>query len=83
MGGHRKLILAHGTLLNIEARETEHLLLESAEILVGELTQEHLFRKTRITRIAVTVLHGSHTLVELITGDTQGITELQRVKATL
>ena len=70
MGCHGILVLTDGTFLYIEARKTEHLLLEDAKVLVGELAQEHLFRKARVTRITVTVLHGCHTLVELFTRDT-------------
>ena len=34
MGGYRELILAHAAFLYIEPRETEHLLLKEAEVLV-------------------------------------------------
>ena len=80
MGCHVIGVLTDSTLLHVEAGEAEHLLLEHAEILIGQLTHEQLLRITRIARIAVAVLHRGHTTVELVTGDAEGMTELQRVK---
>ena len=41
----RRLILAYAAALNIKSGESEHLLLEVAELLVAELTHKELLRK--------------------------------------
>ena len=79
MRRYRKLILSHATFLYIEARETEHLLLKQAKVLIGKLAYEELLRKARITGIFVAVLHHCHTVIKLFLGDTQCLTELCRV----
>ena len=80
MGCYRILILPHGSLLGIEAWETEHLLLEDTEVLIGELAHEELLGIARIAGILITVFHRSHTHVELLLGNTQGLAELHRIK---
>ena len=43
MGSIGIFVLADAALLDIEAREAVHLLLQHTEVVVGELTPEHLF----------------------------------------
>ena len=81
MGSYRILILAHRSFLGIETRKAEHLLLENAIVLIGELTHKELLRIARITRVLIAVFHRCHTHIELFLGDTQGLTELHRVKS--
>ena len=83
MGAHRILILAHAALLNIEARETEHLLLKDTEILIRELAHEYLLGETRIARITVAVLDSCHATVEFLTGNAKCLAELKGIEATL
>ena len=83
MGTHRILILAHAALLDIEARETEHLLLKDTEVLIRELAHENLLGETRITRITVTILDSSHATVEFLTGNAKCLAELKGIEATL
>ena len=80
MGCDRILILAHRSLLGIETREAEHLLLEDTEVLIGELTHEELLRVARIARVLITILHRGHTGIKLFLGDAQGLTELHRIE---
>ena len=79
MRRNRKLILSHTAFLNIEAWETEHLLLKQAKVLIGKLAYEELLRKARITGVLVAVLHHCHTVIKLFLGNTQCLTELCRV----
>ena len=81
VGCQRILVLADGALLDIEARKTEHLFLEYREVLVRELAHEELLRKARITGILAAVLDGFHAVVELLAGDVEALTQLQRVEA--
>ena len=83
VGTHVVGVLAHAALLHIEAWETEHLLLEDAEVLVGELTHEDLLGKARIAWVAVTVLDGGHATVELLARDAERLTELEGVETVL
>ena len=80
MGGMRILVLADAALLHVEAREAEHLLLEHAELLVGELAHEELLREARVAGILRTVLDVVHALYEEFLRDAQRLAELQRVE---
>ena len=63
------LVLADATSLDVEARETEHLLLEDREVLVAELADEQLLRETAVARVLIAILDVSHALIELLTRD--------------
>ena len=76
-------IFSDATLLDIEAREAEHLLLEHTEVLVAQLGHEELLGITRITGILGSVLDVVHTLDEKLLGDAQGIAEVHRVETVL
>ena len=80
VGGNRILVLADGASLDVEARETEHFLLEYGEVLVRQLTHKDLLRKSRIAGILVAVLDVFHPAVELLTADVQRLAEVQRVQ---
>ena len=82
VGGIRIGILSHTSLLHIEARETEHLLLEHAEVLVGELRHEELLGVSRITRVLVAILDVVHSLDKPLLGDAQRVAEVHRIEAS-
>ena len=46
MSSHRIFVLPDGTMLDIEARKAEHLLLKHGEVGFGQLVHEHLLGKT-------------------------------------
>ena len=83
MGGKGILILTDTSTLDVEARETEHLLLKYGVVAVRQLTHKHLLRETTIARILIAILDFCHTMVELLTGDIQGSTELQGIQMVL
>ena len=75
-------IFSHASLLNIEARKTEHLFLEYREVLVRQLTHKELLRISGIARILGTVLDGFHALVKLLPCNSQGIAEVQGIESS-
>ena len=83
MGGIRIGIFSHASLLHIEARESEHLLLEYAEVLVRQLRHEELLRISGISRILTAVLDILHSLLESLLGNTQGIAEVEGIESSL
>jgi hypothetical protein len=83
MSGIGVFVLADAAFLNIETGETVHLLLQHTEIVVGELTPEHLFCETGVTGVLRTIFDGLHTFVELLAGDAQGFAEFKGVEVVL
>ena len=83
MSRHGILILSHATLLHIETRKAEHLLLKDTKVLVAKLTDKQLLSETRVTRITVTILHDGHPTIELFLCNAQRMTELRRINPVL
>ena len=82
MGGNWHIILAHATPLNIESGESEHLLLKSAELLIGYLPEEKLLGKTTVTRVLRPVLDVVHTLDEKLLSNIERTAELCCIKTS-
>ena len=80
MGSVWILILSDAATLNVEARKAIHLFLKNRELLVRELAHEELLGETRLSRIARSVCHDRHAVIELLAGNVQGIAELNSVK---
>ena len=80
VGGVRVLVLADAALLHVEAGEAEYLLLEAAELPVGNLAHEQLLGVTGVPGVLRAVLDGGHARVELLAGDANRAAELGRVE---
>ena len=76
------LILSDAALLYVETREAEHLLAETAELLVRELAHEYLLRIARVAGILRVVLDVVHPLDEKLLGDAERLAELCRVNTS-
>ena len=81
VGGIRILILPDAAALDVEARETVHLLLEHGELLVGELAHENLLGEPRVAWVQSAVGDGVHAVVELLTSNVEGIAELSGIES--
>ena len=80
MGSIRIHVLPYGSLLDIEAGETKHLLTKHAEVLVVNLRHEQLLGETGISWILGGILYVVHPFDERLLGNAQGLAEVQRVK---
>ena len=83
MGGKGILVLPDASFLDVESGKAEELLLENAEILVGELAHEQLLCEPGVARILVAVLDVVHPLDEKLLGNAQGVAEIHGVETPL
>ncbi len=83
MGSKRIGILTDRAFLDIEAGETEHLLLKHTVILVVDLAHEELLGETRVSGIAAAVLDFVHSLHKIFLCDAERPAEIEGIETAL